>query len=894
MSQNSIIKSVVTLVLLLATLASPLSARMSLEADQKVKSGPDKALVGLPAHVLVAHWVGQINLGIANNGSLGKENSPASPIDYFTGLVVPNCEFPKQSGTEYLYSGAFWIGAVVNNGRDTLVSVGADGWQQTQEMFPDEEPFGLITKRSIVDPEEPEFLNAISEEDYVAIYTDTLTEGVDQDFFGRPHMPLFIEVSQTSMAWSYSYAEDFVLFDYRIRNIGMDVLSDVYMGIYIDADVQWESDDNTGSQDDICGFLKKAVDTCINCPYEDTTVFAAWISDNDGDFDRPLGAAGTIHPSPAVTATKIIRTPSESLSVSFNWWIGNGTSSLDFGPRERSGVGRLKEEFRDFRTGGLGTPEGDVNKYYVMRNREFDYDQVYTASIQPNDSLWLYPNQNLADSFAVGYDTRYLLSFGPFFIRPGQTLPISFAYVAGDSLNTPGDYYEQYLPDNPDAFYDALDFSDLALNSKWASWVYDNPGVDTDNDGYFGEFETCPSDSEFVRTDTFVVDEDSVFVDIWDTLSIDTCWVKGDGVPDFRGASPPPAPDFWVTSEVGKLKIRFNGLRSENTEDVFSRAVDFEGYRVYLSRDARPASFSLLASYDLEDFNKHTLSNPGENQPRYALRDTPYSLRELRCLYGSGDSPCDDASFNPLDYSRSAPFVHPDHTDSIFYFTQQDYNQSRLGIDTPIEKIYPNQPYPTSLVPDSAKADEKTDDGYLKYFEYKMVIEDLLPAVPVYVNVTAFDYGSPQSGLASLETPVSSGAQRAFALNSADVVASTGAKVYVYPNPYRQDGKYQSSGFEGRGRTGIGADWLRQVTFANLPPKCLISIFSLDGDLVNEVDHDIDNPPTSDTRRECFSSSTDCWNLITRNTQLIVSGLYYWTVEEPGGETQIGKLVIIM
>ena len=42
------------------------------------------------------------------------------------------------------------------------------------------------------------------------------------------------------------------------------------------------------------------------------------------------------------------------------------------------------------------------------------------------------------------------------------------------------------------------------------------------------------------------------------------------------------------------------------------------------------------------------------------------------------------------------------------------------------------------------------------------------------------------------------------------------------------------------------------------------------------------------------SSSYDSWNLITRNTQLTVSGLYYWVVESPDGSTQMGKLVIIM
>jgi len=63
-------------------------------------------------------------------------------------------------------------------------------------------------------------------------------------------------------------------------------------------------------------------------------------------------------------------------------------------------------------------------------------------------------------------------------------------------------------------------------------------------------------------------------------------------------------------------------------------------------------------------------------------------------------------------------------------------------------------------------------------------------------------------------------------------------------------------------------------------------VFSLDGDLVREIVHNIpaENP----------IASHDTWDLITRNTQLAVSGLYYWTIEAPDGEVQIGKLVLIM
>ncbi|MCK4302239.1 MAG: hypothetical protein KAW91_05670, partial [candidate division Zixibacteria bacterium] len=228
------LKPVVAATLFSLFCSIPAAGRMAQEADG-TKSQISSWAAAAPVHCLVGHRVGKIELGLANNGTLGTQNTSAVS-DWFTGEEVPNCEYPKNSQVEYLFSGAFWIGAIV--GRDTLVSVGADGWQRTQEMFPDEKPFGEIVYRSITDPTKPEYEDAVSEEDYIAVYTDTFTEGIDPDLIsGRPHTPLNIEVTQSSFAWSYSYAEDFVLFDYQIRNIGTQTLEEVYMGIYVDADV---------------------------------------------------------------------------------------------------------------------------------------------------------------------------------------------------------------------------------------------------------------------------------------------------------------------------------------------------------------------------------------------------------------------------------------------------------------------------------------------------------------------------------------------------------------------------------------------------------------------------------------------------------------------------------
>ena len=62
--------------------------------------------------------------------------------------------------------------------------------------------------------------------------------------------------------------------------------------------------------------------------------------------------------------------------------------------------------------------------------------------------------------------------------------------------------------------------------------------------------------------------------------------------------------------------------------------------------------------------------------------------------------------------------------------------------------------------PDSASADELTEDGYLKYFEYEFEIKDLLPTVPYWVNDTAFDFGSPQADLKALDELAATIAQK--------------------------------------------------------------------------------------------------------------------------------------
>ena len=819
-----------------------------------------------PAVQYTAHNRGNIQLAVANNGTFGTQGGDI--LDPFTGELIQSCIFPKGTDLVYLWVAAVWIGAVV--GRDTLVSVGTEDYYVTQEFWPEVAPFGNFRYESI-DPSSQFYSpTARSEQDIICEYTDTVTDPtlVQSDSRdNRPHKPLGIKVYQRSMAWSYSYAEDFILFDYQVENIGEKTLKNVYLALWVDGDV-WHTSRNgpEGWNDDLVGFYHTHADSCASCEYIDT-IAVAYHTDGDGD---PVNGAWDYRSVPHAVGVRVVRTPSRKLEYAFNWWITDyGGTAHDFGPRRR---GTPSDPFRDF-GGRLGTPLGDRNKYYVMRDGEFDYDQLFVAK-DHTLSGWLPPPEN-ADSLAAGWDVRYLLSFGPFEILPGQRLPISFVWLGGENLHAhPTDFADLFDPREPEKYYASWDFSDLARNSRWASWVYDNPGMDTDGDGYRGRYEVCVLDSQLVAKDT-VIDGRDTTINAVQYTAAETCWVEGDGVPDWVGAGPPPAPAIRITPSFGRLTITFNGLRSETTKDIFSGIVDFEGYRVYLSRDDHPDAYALITSWDRDDYNKYLITSSG-----YKLLDIPFTREQLQVLYGD---PVGDPNFDPLRYTAAHPYVLPGYPDSQFFFRAQDYNATELGEETRIFRLYPDQPYPSSLDPDSARADELTEDGYLKYFDYQVVIDGLLSNVPYWVNVTAFDFGSPIAGLPALESSIMNGEQEAYALGDAVDNEASGRDVYVYPNPYRVDDDYVERGLENR-RGLVSVERARRLHFANLPPQCTISIYSLDGDLIRVIDHDVtaDNP----------TAAHEEWDLISRNHQPVVSGLYYFVVES-ASRTQIGKFAVI-
>jgi len=96
------------------------------------------------------------------------------------------------------------------------------------------------------------------------------------------------------------------------------------------------------------------------------------------------------------------------------------------------------------------------------------------------------------------------------------------------------------------------------------------------------------------------------------------------------------------------------------------------------------------------------------------------------------------------------------------------------------------------------------------------------------------------------------------------------SQIRIVPNPYNIRAiNYQ-----------FGESAPDRIMFFNIPPKCVIKIFTESGELVNTIQH-------------TNMSGDESWNLITSSRQVIVSGLYvaYFEVTEDYADANTGNLM---
>jgi hypothetical protein len=104
--------------------------------------------------------------------------------------------------------------------------------------------------------------------------------------------------------------------------------------------------------------------------------------------------------------------------------------------------------------------------------------------------------------------------------------------------------------------------------------------------------------------------------------------------------------------------------------------------------------------------------------------------------------------------------------------------------------------------------------------------------------------------------------------------------VKVVPNPYIVHNEWQQSTAQ------------RRLRFINLPSKCTVRIFNINGELVKTLVHraTVTNEDGSSVTNN--AGGDEWWDLLSENRQLVASGIYIFHVQSDVGD-QISKFVVI-
>ena len=102
------------------------------------------------------------------------------------------------------------------------------------------------------------------------------------------------------------------------------------------------------------------------------------------------------------------------------------------------------------------------------------------------------------------------------------------------------------------------------------------------------------------------------------------------------------------------------------------------------------------------------------------------------------------------------------------------------------------------------------------------------------------------------------------------------SRIKVVPNPYAATALWEPQNPYSNGRGP------RLVQFINLPQKCTIRIYAVDGSLVRTLDHD-----------SMMSDGSEPWDLMSSDNMDISYGIYIYHIEAPGIGEHVGRMLVI-
>ena len=361
---------------------------------------------------IVIHNINQVEMCVSNYGKFGQDEASNA-----------GCLWPKGSNHAYIFGAGYWFGVVDSSTGDTLVTVGYDPHDGTNEcvpglqgmatthpnaiiyMYPDNWPAPVDTF-----PMAPQ--DHLSDQDSWCCFNDC--DSLSHAPFDT--RPIGIEVYQTVYAWNEPEVEDVIFFKLEFKNVSDHNLKNCYVGVVTDCDIG-------DALDDVCtGIVEKPYFIDDNLYIVDNLGYQ-W---NWDDNDPTWGAIGF----------DLLQTPFD-LQIgqdkdndgildqyerdSAYYWDNLPISKWDVDndgvPDWRDASENPQLEMTALKRFTLDTdPSIDPERYMILAGYNFQ-----TGLYEPYDTVIPPPD-----------DQRFSLSSGPFDISVDSIITVVFAVVLAD------------------------------------------------------------------------------------------------------------------------------------------------------------------------------------------------------------------------------------------------------------------------------------------------------------------------------------------------------------------------------------------------------------------------------------------------------------------------------
>jgi len=871
-------------------------------------------------HILDGSYVldmGQFHINITNHGLIGSQYTAALPYS-----KAPSGEWPGGSGNEYLWGAGLWVGAMVHG------EPGVTTGQPERELRPDDHlidtiyearaakvirpwPNDVATGRRLPDSRADDDGDKSYDEDILNGRDDDGDGKIDEDFgqigdqmftatmhdniplvreLYPGHLPLGITVVQNSATWSSEEYEDIVTFDFEITNTGYQTLQDVYLGFYVDCDIQRRGD-GASDPDDLAGMWSGAIRGSDGAFRR---VEVAWM--RDGAPNNPLpGWIGTVLLDHDTDFSEL-RAPRKVSVRSYQIFATNARIVQD------------------------GEPKSDQDRYYLMGRQQHDPDRRLD---QPGDLKYMIssgpfghvpPGRKISYKLGMvmgrdksdmlsnalkaieiaqgryfdldnnwttgtgGLETKVCIGDLPSYASGGEPL-FKFRYLFMDEFCTGSDPIFGIPRISKDAMFTDVDGRNcIYVNADNCEECYKAFGREcTQENGlywaFFGAFSTRRNPQYF--TGTFGREAHVPWVSV--------------------GEMPPTPPNMRLVPGHNQVEIFWDDV-SEYDPDYLRNVIDFESYKIWrvanftrppgTDPEAGPTSdqWALIQEFDIANF---TPPGAGESQNRLPLgRNT--GLEPAVYVPAS----LSDPEFEGLAEVMQ-DFVDDDPTGQ--YVSMPPLRDSSGAVIPGREAFIPWESRPTVLDTFFAVTARQEASGVVgkratRYYHY--LDDEVHDGFRTFISVVATDHHLAWDEDTGTWVPAGYGIQTEPGNNymvttpapspqTAEIRETMGANIYVFPNPATREAleEFQKQPASAKDPTG------ERIMFNNLPAALnTISIFTASGDLVEKIHHD-----------GLSDGGGAYWNLVSRNGQEVVSGIYLYSVQSDDsrfGDFQ-GRFVII-